>query len=223
MKATIGDSDLAGELSLDTGGKHLVLRGDLHSQTFVVDELTGSRPEKKPGRVEPEKVRVPEEVKEKVQEKVQERPQAIEADLRFRGNKVIVTKIPLEQLSTDLRFHNGRLVATPTFHLAEGTIQAQAQVDIYTDPLQSTLRVKVHQINLQQFLTWLELTPEDAAKPKTAGQSKAPEKPAPPKKAEVPGKPDSLWRARGGKEARDGRETGDGWKVRQPDRSYGRR
>ena len=191
LKATIGDSDLAGKLSLDTGGKHLVLRGDLHSQTFVVDELTGSRPEKKPGRVEPEKVRVPEEVKEEVQKKVQERPQAIEADLRFRGNKVIVTKIPLEQLTTDLRFHNGRLVATPTFHLAEGTIQAQAQVDMYTDPLQSTLRVKVHQINLQQFLTWLELTPEDAAKPKTAGQSKAPEKPAPPKKAEVPGKPEA--------------------------------
>ena len=99
FKGLLGDSDLAGELSLDTGGEHLVLHGNLQSQTFVIDELTGYQPEKKPGRVEPEKVQVP----EPVQEKVQERPQAFEANLRFRSDKVIAAKVPLEQFSTDLQ------------------------------------------------------------------------------------------------------------------------
>src|SRR4029450_1437070 len=62
LKALIGDSDLTGEVSLDIDGQRLALRGDLRSQTFVVDELTGSAPEKKPGRVEPEKVQVPAQV-----------------------------------------------------------------------------------------------------------------------------------------------------------------
>ena len=88
----LGDSDLAGELSLDTGGEHLVLHGDLRSQILVIDELTGYQPEKKPGRVEPEKVQVP----APVQAKVQERPQAFEATLRFRSDKVIAAKVPLE-------------------------------------------------------------------------------------------------------------------------------
>ena len=58
--------------------------------------------------MEPEKVRVPAQV----QEKVQERPQAIEVNVRFRSNKVIVAKVPLEQLSTDLQLHNDRLALT---------------------------------------------------------------------------------------------------------------
>jgi uncharacterized protein involved in outer membrane biogenesis len=186
FKGLLGDSDLAGELSLDTGGEHLVLHGDLQAQTFVIDELTGYQPEKKPGRVEPEKIQVP----APVQEKVQERPQAFEANLRFRSNKVIAAKVPLEQFSTDLRLQNGRLAFTPTFHLAGGTVHAQVQVDTQTNPLQSTVRTEVHQINLQQFLSWLELTPEDAAKPNTAGKSKAPATSEPSANPETPGKPE---------------------------------
>ena len=121
----------------------------------MIDELTGYQPEKKPGRVEPENVQVP----APVQEKVQERPQAFEATLRFRSDKVIAAKVPLEQFSTDLSLHNGRLAFTPTFHLAGGTVHAQVQVDTQANPLQSTVRTEVHQINLQQFLSWLELTP----------------------------------------------------------------
>jgi uncharacterized protein involved in outer membrane biogenesis len=186
FKGFLGDSDLAGELSLDTGGEHLVLHGDLQSQILVVDELTGYQPEKKPGRVDPEKVQVP----EPVQAKVQERPQAFEATLRFRSHKVIAAKVPLEQFFTDLSLHNGRLAFTPTFHLAGGTVQAQVQVDTQANPLQSTVRTEVHQLNLQQFLRWLELTPEDAAKPNTAGKAEAPAKPETPTKPKTPGKPE---------------------------------
>src|SRR4029453_18219081 len=186
LKGVLGDSDLAGELSLDTGGEHLILHGDLQAQTLVIDELTGYQPEKKPGRVEPENVQVP----APVQEKVQERPQAFEAILRFRSDKVIAAKVPLEQFSTDLHLHNGRLAFTPTFHLAGGTVHAQVQVDTQTNPLQSTVRTEVHQLNLQQFLSWLELTPEDAAKPNTAGKPKAPAASEPPANPETPGKPE---------------------------------
>jgi uncharacterized protein involved in outer membrane biogenesis len=184
LKGAIGDSDLAGELSLDTDGKRFVLHGDLRSQIFVVDELTGYAPEKKPGRVEPEKVQVPAQV----QEQVQKRPQAIDVTMRFRSNKVIVAKVPLEQFSTDLQLQNDRLALTPTFHLAGGTVHAQAQVETQANPLQSTVHITMHQINLQQFLAWLELRPEDAAlptaPPKTAG------KPQDTAKLETTGKPE---------------------------------
>lgn len=188
FKGSLGDSDLAGELSLDTGGERFVLHGDLHSQTLVIDELTGYQPEKKPGRVDPEKVQVP----EPVQEKVQERPQAFEATLRFRSDKVIAAKVPLEQFVTDLSLHNGRLALTPTFHLAGGTVHAQVQVDTQANPLQSTVRTEVHQINLQQFLSWLDLTPEDAAKPKTAGKPEATATPATPGKPEIAKTPEAA-------------------------------
>jgi len=158
----------------------------LQAQTFVIDELTGYQPEKKPGRVEPENVQVP----APAQEKIQERPQAFEATLRFRSDKVIAAKVPLEQFSTDLRLQNGRLAFTPTFHLAGGTVHAQVQVDTQTNPLQSTVRTEVHQLNLQQFLSWLELRPEDTVKPNTVGKSEAPVKPETSTKPETPGKPE---------------------------------
>ena len=186
LKGVLGDSDLAGELSLDTGGEHLVLHGDFRSQIFVIDELTGYQPEKKPGRVDPEKVQVP----EPVQAKVQERPQAFEATLRFRSDKVIAAKVPLEQFVADLRLHNGRLALTPTFHLAGGTVQAQVQVDTQANPLQSTIRTEVHQLNLQQFLSWLELRPEDAAKPKATTKAKTTTTPEATTKPATPGKPE---------------------------------
>jgi uncharacterized protein involved in outer membrane biogenesis len=186
FKGSIGDSDLAGELWLDTSGQRLVLQGDLRSQIFVVDELTGYAPEKKPGRVEPEKVRVPAQV----QEKVQERPQAIEVNVHFRGNKVVVAKIPLEQFSTDLQLHNDRLALTPTFHLAGGTVQAQVQVETQADPLRSTIHLTMHHLNVQQFLSWVELRPEDAAAPKTVSKLKTAVKPETAAKPETPGKPE---------------------------------
>jgi len=191
FKALIGDSDLTGEFSLDIDGQRLALRGDLRSQTFVVDELTGYAPEKKPGRVEPEKVQVP----AKVPEKAQEHPQAIEVNVRFRSNKVIVAKVPLEQLSTDLQWHNDRLALTPTFHLAGGTVHAQAQIETQAHPLQSAIHITMRQINVQQLLAWLELRPEDAAQPKAAPKAQdttvKPEttgKPAIAKKPEAAGK-----------------------------------
>jgi uncharacterized protein involved in outer membrane biogenesis len=186
LKGSIGDSDLAGELSLATDGKRLALHGDLRSQIFVVDELTGYAPEKKPGRVEPEKVEVPPQVKEEVKE----RPQAIEATVRFRSNKLIVAKVPLEQFSTDLRLQNDRLVLTPSFHMAGGTVQAQAQVETQADPLQSTIHVTLHQLNVQQFLAWLELRPEDAAQPKTAGKPEVTAQPETTVQPETRGKPE---------------------------------
>jgi len=186
LKGVLGDSDLAGELSLDTGGEHLVLHGDLQSQILVVDELTGYQPEKKPGRVEPENVQVP----EPVQAKVQERPQAFEATLRFRSDKVIAAKVPLEQFVTDLRLHNGRLALTPSFQLAGGTVHAQVQVDTQAHPLHSTIRTEVHQLNVQQFLSWLELRPGDAVPPKTAGKPEATAKSEATTKPETPGKPE---------------------------------
>jgi AsmA family protein len=188
FKAFIGDSDLAGELSLDTDGNRFALRGDLRSQIFVVDELTGYAPEKKPGRVEPEKVQVP----AKVPEKVQEHPQAIEVNVRFRSNKVIVAKVPLEQFSTDLQVHNDRLALTPTFHLAGGTVHAQAQVDTQAHPLHSTIHLTMHQINVQQLLAWLELRPEDAAQPKAAPKSQDTAKPETTGKPEIAKKPEAA-------------------------------
>jgi uncharacterized protein involved in outer membrane biogenesis len=188
FKALIGDSDLAGELSLDTDGNRLALQGDLRSQTFVVDELTGYAPEKKPGRVEPEKVQVPAQVSAKVQE----HPQAIEVNMRFRSNKVIVAKVPLERFSTDLQWQNDRLALTPTFHLAGGTVHAQAQVDTQSHPLHSTVRITMHQINVQQLLAWLELRPEDAAQPKATPKSQETATPATTGKPEIARKPEAA-------------------------------
>jgi hypothetical protein len=154
----------------------------------VVDELTGYAPEKKPGRVEPEKVQVP----AKVPAKVQEHPQAIEVNVRFRSNKVIVAKVPLEQFSTDLQLHNDRLALTPTFHLAGGTVHAHAQVDTQTHPLHSTIHLTLHQINVQQLLAWLELRPEDAAQPKAAPKSQDTAKPETTGKPEIAKKPEAA-------------------------------
>jgi uncharacterized protein involved in outer membrane biogenesis len=121
---------------------------------------------------------------------VKERPQAIEATVRFRSNKLIVAKVPLEQFSTDLRLQNDRLVLTPSFHMAGGTVQAQAQVETQADPLQSTIHVTLHQLNLQQFLAWLELRPEDAAQPKTAGKPEVTAQPETTVQPETRGKPE---------------------------------
>jgi hypothetical protein len=123
---------------------------------------------------------------------VQEHPQAIEATLRFRSNKVIVAKIPLEQFSTDLQLHNDRLAFTPTFHLADGTVRAEVQVETQANPLQSTVHLTLHQISVLQFLSWLELRPEDVAQPKIAHKPEPAVQPEPTGKPEMAKKPEAA-------------------------------
>jgi hypothetical protein len=64
------------------------------------------------------------------------------------------------------------------------------QVNTQTNPLLSTIRTEVHQLNVQQFLSWLELNPEEAAKPVTSGKPEPPVKPETSGKPETPGKPE---------------------------------
>ena len=124
-----------------------------------------------------------------VQAKVQERPQAFEATLRFRSDKVIAAKVPLEHFVADLRLHQGRLALTRLSsgrrHGAGPGARRHAG-----QSLQSTIRTEVHQLNLQQFLSWLELRPEDAATPEATAQPKATTKPEATAQPETPGKPE---------------------------------
>jgi hypothetical protein len=101
---------------------------------------------------------------------VQEHPQAIEVNVRFRSNKVIVAKVPLEQLSTDLQWHNDRLTLTPTFTwlAARSTPKRRSKrrpTPAEHDPHHDAPDQRATVAGLA------ELRPEDAAQPKAAPKS----------------------------------------------------
>lgn len=128
FKGTVGQSDLAGDFAVDRGKHPQLITADLVSQQLVMADLggfigadRGTQPAQTPPPTDKVLPAEPFSL---------EKLQAADADVRFRGEKILTEKMPLEKMRAHLTVNKGVLKLAPLdFGVAGGNLVSQIEMD----------------------------------------------------------------------------------------------
>lgn len=159
----VGDSDLSGNIRVDTAPKRPFLKADLESKLLDFDDLAGfigGKPGTSPGETSSE-----EQKKQAAAEKDSDRIfpdqhydldrlRTMDADVRLRAKKILAPKLPIDDLNAVLNLHNGVLRFTPAaFGVANGRVEIYSTFDGSKNPSAVDIDARLRQLDLKRFLT----------------------------------------------------------------------
>jgi uncharacterized protein involved in outer membrane biogenesis len=158
----VGDSDMAGDLSVDTAGERPFLRGDLRSKLLDFDDLAavfGGAPSVAPGETvsEGQKIMARQMIAQQrllpnATLKI-DRIRAMDADVKYRAASVRAPRLPIRAASVRVKLNNGLLIADPLrFDLPQGNIAGQARLDARKDTPVSSIDVRISNARLEQLI-----------------------------------------------------------------------
>lgn len=158
----VGDSDMAGDLSVDTAGERPFLRGDLRSKLLDFDDLAavfGGAPSAAPGETVSEGQKIMARQMAAQQRLLPnatlkiDRIRAMDADVKYRATSVRAPRLPIRAASVRVKLNNGLLVADPLrFDLPQGNIAGQARLDARKDTPVSSIDVRISNARLEQLV-----------------------------------------------------------------------
>ncbi|SFR42056.1 hypothetical protein SAMN05216203_0145 [Marinobacter daqiaonensis] len=151
IEGEVGDSDLSGQLGLDTGPRPPHLSADLRSETMDLADLgvlvgaephpAKSTPEDDDGDLLPD------------QPLVTSAWQDLSADVRYRGKNVRAADIPLSDVEIEFELADGQGHFKPVrFGVGKGQVDFNLSLDARQDPPEGTLGVEVQAVNLSEVL-----------------------------------------------------------------------
>lgn len=158
----VGDSDMSGVLSVDTGGERPFLRGDLKSKLLDLDDLaaifggapargggeTASEGQKAVGRQLAAQRRLLPDATLKVS-----RIRSMDADVKYRAESIRAPHLPLRGAMVRVKLDNGLLVADPLrFDLPQGNFSGMARLDARKDTPVSAIDIRLSKARLEQLL-----------------------------------------------------------------------
>lgn len=145
-----GESDLAGEIAVDTQGERPFLRADLSSQRLAVSKLTSIfdiAPDEPPApilqtEIDPELLRT------------------VDAVLDFQGQQVLVAGQTLSDVSTKIELKDGHLLTTEplSFAVAGGSVRSTVELEGREQSLQAAITTEASRIDLNKALADAEIT-----------------------------------------------------------------
>ncbi|MGZ8363404.1 MAG: AsmA family protein [Caulobacteraceae bacterium] len=152
LSGRVGDSDLAGEIAVDTRGRKFI-KADLRSRRLDFDDMAAIfgarnaagggqtyRPAMSGGRMLPDATL-----------KV-DRMRSVDAVVRYRATSVRTRRIPLRQVSVHAKLNNGVLVADPVnFAFPQGRIDGRARIDARKAVPFSEVEANVRGIRVEYF------------------------------------------------------------------------
>lgn len=158
----VGDSDMAGDLSVDTAGERPFLRGDLRSKLLDFDDLAavfGGAPSVAPGETvsEGQKIMARQMIAQQrllpnATLKI-DRIRAMDADVKYHAASVRAPRLPLRAASVRVKLNNGLLIADPLrFDLPQGNIAGLARLDARKDTPVSSIDVRISNARLEQLI-----------------------------------------------------------------------
>lgn len=145
----VGDSDLAGDANVDTGGARPYLRANLRSGKLDLDDLGGfigappgdaGSPAAR-GRLLPD---TPYNV---------DKLGAMDADVRLRAGQIVGTRLPLDDLDAHLRLEGGVLRLDPLdFGVAGGNVRSTIRLDARESPIRMQAQAAVRGLALPRLM-----------------------------------------------------------------------
>jgi uncharacterized protein involved in outer membrane biogenesis len=158
----VGNSDLGGDFTVDRGRQPQLITADLVSRNLDMKDLGGlvgaDRGDAKaspkpppPGRVLPqepfslEKLRV------------------ANADVKFRGERVVTDKLPLEKITAALKLRDGVLTLEPlNFGVAGGNLVSQIRMDARQRLIRTRADIAVNRLHLDKLFPGFKLSQANA-------------------------------------------------------------
>ncbi len=165
FKGTVGDSDLAGDASVETGRARPYLRANLLSRRLDFDDLAGfigAAPTARGEKTNPElaaqaarqaaRSRVLPDTPYKL-----DRLRAMDADVRWKATRINSPKLPLDDMDAHLKLENAVLRLDPlNFGVAGGDIRSNIRMDAREKTIRTRADITARGMNLSKLLPTVE-------------------------------------------------------------------
>ncbi|MCA1715100.1 MAG: AsmA family protein, partial [Gammaproteobacteria bacterium] len=173
FKGTVGDSDLAGDASVETGRARPYLRANLLSRKLDFDDLAGfigAAPTARGEKTNPElaaqaarqaaRSRVLPDTPYKL-----DRLRAMDADVRWKATRITAPKLPLDDMDAHLKLENGLLRLDPlNFGVAGGDISSNIRMDAREATIRTRADITARGLNISKLLPTVELARDAVGK-----------------------------------------------------------
>lgn len=151
---TLGTSDMRGTVAVDTGGQRLKLVGDVVSKRLDFKDLTGfigaseggdapavNEFNDNDGRVLPDKPVDLVKLRE------------IDADIKFKGTRIVTPQLPIDRLDAALTLDNGTLRIQPaSFDIGKGSVKVYFTLYGGEVPVRSDIEAVVRRVDIARFV-----------------------------------------------------------------------
>lgn len=162
LKGEIGDSDMSGSLSVDTGRERPFLKADLRSRLLDFDDLAsifGGAPSTAPGETVSDEQKVvarqlaaEQRILPDATLKV-DRIRAMDADVEYRADSIRAPKLPLRGAMVHVKLKEGVLDANPVrFDLPQGNIAGKIRLDARRATPVTSLDMRLSNARLEQLI-----------------------------------------------------------------------
>lgn len=163
----VGDSDLAGDASIETGRERPYLRANLISKRLDFDDLAGfigKAPQAGNGESSNAQLAA-QAARDRARTRLlPDRPyeldklRAMDAEVRYRAQRINASKWPLDDMDTHLRLENGLLRLEPlNFGVASGQVRAVVRMDARENPIRTRAQIAARDLNLRELVPDLKL------------------------------------------------------------------
>ncbi|BCT92793.1 membrane protein [Lysobacter helvus] len=158
----LGDSDLGGDASFETGRKRPILKATLVSKRLDFDDLAGFVG--KPPAAGAGETATAEQAAKAAQERAKTRVlpdkpyeldklRAMDADVRWKAHRINAPKLPLDDMDAHLLIDAGLLRLDPlNFGVAGGDIRSTIRMDARESPIHTRADMQVRGLSLPQLL-----------------------------------------------------------------------
>jgi uncharacterized protein involved in outer membrane biogenesis len=171
---TVGDSDLAGDASVDPSGERPFLRADLVSKRLDFDDLAGfvgAPPQTAPGETASEEQKI-EAAKLQASARVLpddefklEKLRNMDADVKLRAQRINAPSLPIEAMTGHLFVDNGVLRLDPLdFKVAGGEISSVIRLDARGKVIASSARIQARGLQLPKLFPGAKLTEDSTGR-----------------------------------------------------------
>ena len=158
----VGNSDLSGNIRVDTAPKRHVMKADLVSNLLDFKDLAGFLGGK-PGTKQSEKASEEQQKNASAEQESDrmfpdqrydlERLRAMDADVRLRAKQILAPNLPIDDLNAKLSLNDGVLKFEPTvFGVANGRIEIFSTFDGSKRPSKINIDARLRQLDLRRFL-----------------------------------------------------------------------
>jgi uncharacterized protein involved in outer membrane biogenesis len=170
----VGDSDLAGNASVTTGGARPYLRGDLVSRRLDFDDLAGfvgAAPDTGGGETTNPELAALAAQHEASPRLLPDTPydleklRAMDADVRLKARRIDAPKLPLDDMDAHLLLEGGLLKLDPLdFGVAGGDIRSTIRMDARESPIRTRADIAARGLNLGRMLPDVKLAQDAIGK-----------------------------------------------------------
>ena len=158
----VGDSDVAGDVSIDVGGKRPALHAKLRSRQLDLDDLgglIGAPPGTAPGETASPEQRAEAQEKKASPRVLPDKPydlkklRSLDADVELHAQRITARNLPIDGMNAHLKLKNGVLRIDPLdVALAGGRMTGNIELDARRDPIATQTDLRLQDVEVPKLM-----------------------------------------------------------------------